>query len=73
MKTKIDLYVADQVRRIRREKGVSQSLLSFGIGVSKGFVGQVESENSASKYNVNHLYEIARFLDCSMQEFFPER
>ncbi len=73
MKTTIDRYVADRVRAIRLDRGVSQSLLSFGIGVSKGFVGQVESENHRSKYNINHLYEIARFLDCSMQDFFPAK
>ncbi len=72
MKSQIDLYVIQQVRNKRREKGVSQSLLSFGIGVSKGFVGQVESPNQNSKYNIAHLYEIAQFLNCSMREFFPE-
>ncbi len=72
MKTEVDIYVANQVRAIRRSKHVSQSLLSFGIGVSKGFVGQVESESQPAKYNINHLYEIALFLDCSMLEFFPK-
>ncbi|MFI3316139.1 MAG: helix-turn-helix transcriptional regulator [Rikenellaceae bacterium] len=73
MKTQIDIYVATQVRKIRRSKRISQSLLSFGIGVSKSFVGQVESAAHPSKYNVNHLYEIARFLDCSMSDFFPDK
>ncbi len=73
MKSEIELYVVNRVRAKRREKGVSQSLLSFGIGVSKGFVGQVESPSNPSKYNINHLYDIATFLECSMQDFFPSR
>lgn len=73
MKSEVDLYVMNRVRVKRREKRVSQALLSFGIGVTRGFVGQVESPTNASKYNVNHLYDIARFLECSMLEFFPEK
>ncbi|MFR9503614.1 MAG: helix-turn-helix transcriptional regulator [Rikenellaceae bacterium] len=72
MKSEIDIYIANRVRKIRREKRVSQAMLSFGIGVTKGFLGQVESPNSPSKYNINHLYEIAKFLECSMRDFFPE-
>ncbi len=71
MKSEIDQYVAEQVREMRLKKEVSQALLSFGIGVSKGFVGQVESPNNNSKYNINHLYDIAKFLDCSMHDFLP--
>ncbi len=63
----------NQVRRQRLAKGISQATLSFGIGVTRGFVGQVESENSSSKYNLNHLNDIAIFLECSMRDFFPER
>ncbi len=72
MKREIDLYAAERVRKIRTEKGISQALLSFGIGVSKGFVGQVESAVSSSRYNLNHLNDIAKFLGCSIREFLPE-
>ncbi len=72
MKSEIDLYVAERVKEIRQKKKVSQSLLSFGIGVTKSFVGQVESPANNSKYNINHLYDIAKFLECSMHDFFPQ-
>lgn len=48
-------------------------MLSFGIGVSRGFVGQVESPKHRAKYNLNHLNEIAKFLGCSPRDFMPEK
>lgn len=73
MRNEIEIYAIEQVRRIRLEKGISQSLLSFGIGVSKGFVGQVESPNGSSKYNLKHLNDIAKFLGCNLTALLPER
>ncbi len=72
MKTPIELYVIQRIREIRTQQRVSQSMLAYGIGVSAGFVGQAESPRFATKYNLNHLNEIAKFLGCSMAEFFPE-
>ncbi|MFR4672853.1 MAG: XRE family transcriptional regulator [Alistipes putredinis] len=53
MKTAIDLYVIDAIRRERRAQKVSQAMLSFGIGVSRGFVGQVESPKYKQKIQHN--------------------
>ena len=72
MKTAIDLYVIDAIRRERRAQKVSQAMLSFGIGVSRGFVGQVESPKYNTKYNIIHIHEIAKFLGCSPRKFLPE-
>ncbi|WP_300104826.1 helix-turn-helix transcriptional regulator [uncultured Alistipes sp.] len=62
MKTSVDLYVIDAVRRERKAQKVSQAMLSYGIGVSRGFVGQVESPKFETKYNIQHINEIAKFL-----------
>ena len=72
MKTAIDLYVIDAIRRERRAQKVSQAMLSFGIGISRGFVGQVESPKYNTKYNIIHINEIAKFLGCSPRKFLPE-
>lgn len=47
-------------------------MLSFGIGVSRGFVGQVESPKYNTKYNIIHINEIAKFLGCSPRKFLPK-
>lgn len=72
MKTPMDLYVIDAVRRMRTAQNISQTMLSYGIGVSRGFVGQVESPRHRAKYNLTHLNEIAKFLGCSPRDFLPE-
>lgn len=72
VKTAIDQYVIEAVRRERMAQKISQAMLSYGIGVSRGFVGQVESPKFNTKYNIIHINEIAKFLGCSPRQFLPE-
>ncbi|WP_300099027.1 helix-turn-helix transcriptional regulator [uncultured Alistipes sp.] len=58
---------------MRIAKDVTQADLAFEIGVSDGFISQVESPKSPSKYNLNHLNKIARYLNCSPRDFLPEK
>ena len=37
-----------------------------------GYIGQVESPKYRTKYNLNHINEIAKFLGCSPRKFLPE-
>ena len=41
-------------------------------GVSKSFIGQVESPKYNIKYNPHHINEIAKYLGCSPRDFLPE-
>ena len=43
VKTEIDLYVIKKVKERRKELKMSQADLAFKLGVSYGFIGQVES------------------------------
>ena len=52
---------------------VSQAMLAYGIGVSKGFIGMAESSRYDIKYNVNHINEIAKYLGVSPRDFLPEK
>ncbi len=71
-KTEFDQYVSAAVRQKRIAKDVTQADLAFSIGVSDGFISQVESPKSPSKYNLNHLNKIAKYLGCSPRDFLPE-
>lgn len=73
MKTPIETYVIEKVRQARSAQHISQSVLAYGIGVSSGFIGQAETPKSPTKYNLNHLNEIAKFLGCSPASFFPDK
>lgn len=72
MKTEIDSYVIEAVRRERQMQHVSQSMLAFAIGVSAGFIAQVENPNHRARYNLRHINEIAKFLGCSPRKFLPD-
>lgn len=48
-------------------------MLAFGIGKSRGFIGQVESVKCATKYSLTDLNEIAKYLGCSPRDFLPEK
>lgn len=71
MRSQIEQYVIDRVREIRLSQNVSQAMLAYGIGVSPGFIGQVESPYSPTKYNLNHINDIALYLNCSPADFMP--
>ena len=73
MKTKIDLYVIARVKEKRVEKNISQAELANELGMSVGFIGKVESPKYPSHYNIKHLNQLAKILDCSPQEFLPKR
>lgn len=68
----IDQYIIDAVRKERKRQKISQSMLAYGIGVSKSFIAQVESPRCNIKYNPHHLNEIAKFLGCSPRDLLPE-
>ena len=69
----IEIYVISVSRRLRIEKGLTQSDLAFKLGVSSGFVGKVESSSSTTKYNLNHIQELSKIFNVSPRVFLPEK
>lgn len=73
MKSNIDNYVINKVKEKRIEKKLSQAELAYELNVSVGFIGKVESANYPSHYNIKHLNQLAKILDCSPQDFLPKK
>ena len=73
MISKIDKYVIQKVREKRLQKGLSQSQLAFELDMSTGFIAMIESGKYDKKYNVQHLNEIAKILECSPKDFQPSK
>jgi len=73
IKSEMELYVIFKAKALRESKNYSQSELAFRLGVSNGFVGQVESLKSPSKYNLDHIDKLAEIFDCSPKDFLPEK
>ncbi len=69
----IEIYVISVSRRLRIEKGLTQSDLAFKLGVSSGFVGKVESSSSTTKFNLNHIQELSKIFNVSPRVFLPEK
>ena len=73
MKSKVDQFVINRVKEKRAEKNISQADLAYELGISVGFIGKIESPKYASHYNVKHLNQIAKILECSPQDFLPKK
>ncbi len=71
MKSDIDIYVINAVRKRRETLGISQEALSYRIGRCGSFIGNIES--GTRKYSILHLNLIALELKCSIRDFFPEQ
>ena len=71
-KSEIEMFVISRARSLREEANLSQSELAFRLGVSNGFIGQVESMKSQSKYNLDHINRLAQIFNCSPKDFLPE-
>jgi transcriptional regulator with XRE-family HTH domain len=72
-KTKIEQYVINKVKEVRIKKGLSQEDIAMYLDTTRGFIGQIESDNHTAKYNLNHLNTLAIELEVSIKDFFPER
>lgn len=70
--TPVEQFAIDTVRTMRKAKGISQRELSALTELSIAFIANVESPKWRAKYNLNHLNEIAKALECSPKDFLPE-
>ncbi len=43
MKTDLDLFVIEKIRKYRFENKMTQEVLAIKLGVSSGFIGKVEA------------------------------
>jgi transcriptional regulator with XRE-family HTH domain len=73
LKSDIEAYVINKVKEKREQQNLSQSELAVRLNVSNGFIGQVESSKSPTKYNLNHLNQLAIIFNCSVKDFMPEK
>ncbi|NLN32845.1 MAG: helix-turn-helix transcriptional regulator [Flavobacteriaceae bacterium] len=68
----IDKFIITKVKEIRESKQITQEELSLALGKNIGFISQIEAPSKKAKYNVVHLNEIAKILNCSPKDFWPD-
>ncbi|MCX2481047.1 helix-turn-helix transcriptional regulator [Pedobacter sp. MC2016-15] len=72
-KSRIELFVIEKVKSLRENAKISQSELAFKLGVSNGFIGQVESAKFPAKYNLDHIDKLAKIFHCSPKDLLPDQ
>lgn len=72
-KSSVDWYIVNKVRDLRIKRGMSQEELAIHLGISRGFIGHIESPEFVSKYSMVQLNAIAKIFKCSPRDFLPEK
>lgn len=64
--------VAKNVRKYRKQVGITQEQLALDIGVSNDFLRRFETTLGKEGMSLNTLYKISVVLNTSMDKFFTE-
>lgn len=65
--------VANNVKRIRQEKGLSQLETALSIGhATNGFYANMENFSGKKHFNLLHLYRLSKLFECDICEFFRD-
>lgn len=72
-KTVTEYEIVKLVLSIRNREKKTQRDMADLLKVSAGFIGQIEMESSSSMYSYNQLNELAKYLNCSLKDFMPEK
>lgn len=63
--------IANNVKKIRQQKGLTQTDLSLSIGhKSVSTIGKIEAGLENKHYNIEQLYKISKILEVNVSEFF---
>ncbi|NEW60869.1 helix-turn-helix transcriptional regulator [Sulfurovum sp. bin170] len=63
--------IANNIRKIRKEKNITQLDLALAIGhKSMSTIGKIEAGLENKHYNVEQLYKIAKVLEVDICDFF---
>ena len=75
-KIKSDDTIYDIIRRnikkYRKEKGITSAKLAEMVDLSHDFIRQIESEKTRYNFSVETLYKISVALDVSLDKFVEQ-
>ncbi|CAM2966341.1 Helix-turn-helix domain-containing protein [Flavobacterium succinicans] len=61
--SELDFYLIERVRELRLKSNLSQVMLAHKLGVSEGYIGNIENPKQTAKYNIRMLSRIAIALE----------
>ncbi len=62
--------VAQNLKRIRKQKGLTQSQLADLSTYSSGFIMNIESNKYLQTFSLGTIWKFAEVLDVDIREFF---
>ncbi|HKO76893.1 MAG TPA: helix-turn-helix transcriptional regulator [Flavobacterium sp.] len=72
--SELDFYLIERVRELRLKSNLSQVMLAHKLGVSEGYIGNIENPKQSAKYNIRMLSRIAIALGLnSYLDLFPTK
>ena len=66
----LKIIIGNNVKKYRKEKGLTQKELASLIGVTTPLLGALESKNIIQGISVYTLYKISKVLKVSIEKFF---
>lgn len=60
--------LGDRIRRLRRERGISQEELGYRSGLHRTYIGSIE--RAEQNVSVDNIHKIAKALKVSVGELF---
>jgi len=72
LKSDFEMYIINQVKKIRLEHDLKKVDIAIVLNVTKGFITQVESPNYSIKYSLDQLNKLAEEFECSPKDFMPD-
>ena len=61
--------ISRNIKKYRKEKGITSAQLAEMVGLSHDFIRQIESEKTRYNFSVETLYKISVALDVSLDKF----
>lgn len=70
--TNIYDIIRKNIKKYRKEKGLTSAKLAELVDLSPDFIRQIESEKVANTFSVDTLYRISVALDTSLDKFIEK-
>ena len=67
-KYEINIYeqIARNIKKYRKEAGITQAVLAEGVGVSHEFIRRIESKKGVKTFSVDTIWKISIVLDIEL-------
>ena len=69
----LKMTIGSNIKKYRKQKGLTQKELSKLIGVSTPLLGSLESKNIIQGISVYTLYKISKILNIPIDRFFKNK